>query len=440
MALSSLLPVGIVFLLIALNGLFVAAEFAIVGVSRAELARGGRERRHAVRLARSILRDPQRQDRFIATAQLGITAASLALGMYGEHVLAGWIAARLEAWGPSGWIAAHSIASVLAITFLTYAHIVLGEMVPKSVALQRARDTVLWIAPVMRVIQLAVYPFVIALNGLGNGVLRLFGVNRAERGRDQFRTPEDIAFIVQESEAGGLLRREAAQVVGELLEFGDLSAEMVMVPRVRVVGIPLGATADTLASLLQEHPHTRYPVYDDTLDHIIGALHVRDILDICESNEPVAPRHVRPVPFVPGSARVDRVLGAMRELRVQLAVVMDEHGGTAGIMSLEDLFEEVIGEISERAGDLGEIVRGPAGTLLVDGNVRLEELGEALGVVLEHEEIDTVSGLILELLGRPAVLGDKARYEEASFEVVAVHERGVRQCRVALANGQDVKP
>ncbi|HEX6559279.1 MAG TPA: hemolysin family protein [Longimicrobiales bacterium] len=440
MTLSSLLPAVIILLLIALNGLFVAAEFAIVGVSRAELARAGRERRHAVRLARSILRDPRRQDRFIATAQLGITAASLGLGMYGEHVLAGWMVTRLEAWGTSGIIAAHSVASVLAVTVLTYAHIVLGEMVPKSVALQRARATVLWIAPIMQVVQLVVYPFVVALNGLGNAVLKVFGVNRTKDGRDQFRTPEEIAFVVQESQAGGLLRHEAAQVVGELLEFGDLTAEMVMVPRVRVMGIPVGATAELLASVLQDSPHTRYPVYDGTLDRIIGALHVRDILDICESNQPVAARHGRPVPFVPGSARVDRVLAAMRDQRAQLAVVMDEHGGTAGIVSLEDLFEEVIGDITERSAELGEIVREPAGTLLVDGGLRLEELGDALGVVLQHAEIDTVSGLILELLGRPAAPGDTVLYEEASFAVVTVHERGVRQCRVTLAAGHGLEP
>lgn len=432
MSWSSLLPVGIILLLIALNGLFVAAEFAIVGVSRAELARAGRERRRAVRLARWILRDPRRQDRFIATAQLGITVASLGLGMYGEHVLAEWIAARLEWWGNPRWLAAHSLASILAITVLTYAHIVLGEMVPKSVALHRARDTVLWIAPVIRVIQLAVYPLVIGLNGLGNAVLRVVGIDRARARLEQYRTPEEIAFIVQESQAGGLLRREAAQVVSELLQFGDLTAEAVMVPRVRVTGVPSGATPEMLSSLLQKQPHTRYPVYDVTLDHVIGSLHVRDILGLWETRQNVEPHHVRAVPFVPGTAHMDRVLSAMREKRAQMAVVMDEHGGTAGIVTIDDLFEEVIGDIGQRAGEVPQLVREANGKLLVDGGVRLEEVGDALGIVLEHEDLDTVSGLILELLGRPAVPGDTVSYEEARFEVVNVHERGVRRCRVGL--------
>ena len=432
MSWSSLVPASIVLLLIALNGLFVAAEFAIVGVSRAELARAGRERRRAVRLARWILRDPRRQDRFIATAQLGITVASLGLGMYGEHVLAEWIAARLAWWGNPRWLAAHSLASILAITALTYAHIVLGEMVPKSVALHRARDTVLWIAPVIRVIQLAFYPLVIGLNGLGNAVLRIFGIDRARPRLEQYRTPEEIAFIVQESQAGGLLRREAAHVVNELLQFGDLTADAVMVPRVRVTGVARGATPEMLSSMLQQKPHTRYPVYDGTLDHILGSLHVRDILGLCEASVNVAAQHVRTVPFVPGTAHMDHVLSAMREKRAQMAVVMDEHGGTAGIITIDDLFEEVIGDIGLRAGEVPEIVREANGKLLVDGSVRLEEIGDALGVVLEHEDLDTVSGLILELLGRPAVPGDTVTYEEARFEVLDVFERGVRRCRVEL--------
>lgn len=435
MSWSSLIPIGIVFLLIALNGLFVAAEFAIVGVSRAELARAGRERRHAVRLARSILRDPQRQDRFIATAQLGITAASLGLGMYGEHVLAEWIYTRLDALGSPSWLAAHSVASALAITILTYGHIVIGEMVPKSLALQRARDTVLWIAPIMRVIQLALYPFIIALNGLGNGLLRLVGVNRAQAGMEHYQTPEEIAFIVQESQAGGLLRREAAHVVNELLQFGELTADAVMVPRVRICGIPAGVGPEFMTALLRDDPHTRYPVYEGSLDSIIGSLHVRDLLNLHEKNELVGAQHVRPVPFVPGTARVDRVLAAMREKRAQLAVVMDEHGGTAGIITLEDLFEEVIGDITERTGEAPYIDREADGTLLVDGSVRLDEVGEALGVVIEHDAIDSVSGMVLELLGRPPVVGDTVRYEEAMFTVVDVHERGVRSCRVTLIAG-----
>ena len=426
-----IVPILIITLLIALNGLFVAAEFAIVGVSRAELANTRRERRSSVRLARWILGDPRRQDRFIATAQLGITAASLGLGMYGEHVVAGWILNALEQRGWFSLAAAHTVASILSITVLTYFHIVLGEMVPKSLALSHARRTVVWIAPIVRAVQLVFYPLVAALNGLGNGLLALFGVQRT-RGMEHYRTPEDIAYIVRESEAGGLLRKESAQVVNELLDFGDLTAGEVMVPRVHVVGIPLGATTETLRAVLRSAPHTRYPVFEGTLDNIAGSIHVREFLRTMRGREDAISREtVRPVPFVPETARMDKVLGAMRELRSQLAIVMDEHGGTSGIITMEDLFEEVVGDITEKPGEVPHIIHNADGSVRADGAARLEDVGAELGVVLEHEEVATVSGLVLAMLSRPPHVGDVVVYDHVRFEVLAVRGHGVGSCRAA---------
>src|SRR5215217_6391488 len=194
-----LLPTLIVALLLALNALFVAAEFAIVGVSRPVIERRAEDGEWRARLVVRVLRDPGEQDRFIATAQLGITLASLGLGMYGEHLLAGWLSERLGVLGAGRWIAAHTLGSVLAVAILTYFHIVLGEMVPKSIALQHAERSVLWIAPVMRVFQLAALPLVIVLNGVGNAVLRLVGVRRDRVHDEQYRTPEELAYLVHES-------------------------------------------------------------------------------------------------------------------------------------------------------------------------------------------------------------------------------------------------
>lgn len=424
-----IMPLVIIAALIALNGLFVAAEFAIVGVSRAELANARRERRSSVRLARWIIGDPTRQDRFIATAQLGITVASLGLGMYGEHVVAEWILQSIENRGWVSLAAAHTVASILSITILTYFHIVLGEMVPKSLALLHARSTVLWIAPIVRMIQLAVYPFVLMLNGLGNGLLRIFGVKRTHSS-EHYRTAEEIAYIVEESQAGGLLRKESAHVVNELLDFGDLSAGEVMVPRVHVVGIPLGADAKSAYAVLRSAPHTRFPVFEDSIDHIVGLVHVREFLRK-EGDDFVINRELlRPVPFVPETARMDKVLAAMREQHAQLAVVMDEHGGTAGIITMEDLFEEVVGDITEKPGEIPQIVLETEGVLRVDGAARLEDVGAEFDIVLEHEEVSSVSGLVLALLSRPPQVGDAVAYENVRIEVVAVRGHGVGAARV----------
>lgn len=426
-----LLPVAIIAALIIVNGLFVAAEFAIVGVSRAEIEQGARNGEPGAGLVQWVLSDAQRQDRFIATAQLGITAASLGLGMYGEHILAEWIAAGLEGWGAGRWIAAHTVASVLAITILTYFHIVVGEMLPKSLALQHAHRSAVTIAPIMRGVQLAFYPLVVTLNGIGNALLRLVGIDRAHANVETYRTPDEIAYILRESEAGGVLRREAAEVMQELLEFGDLTAAEVMVPRVRIVGVPVDATAEQLRQILRSAPHTRYPVYERSMDSIVGVLHVREILRQIRDGGPLSGYRTQQVPFVPETASLDAVLSAMRQGHCQLVVVMDEHGGTGGILTLEDLFEEVVGDIAELPDDTAELVPEPEGRLRAAGTARLADVGEALGKVLQNDEVDTVSGLVLSLLGRPPRVGDTVVFGGVRFEVTAVNGHGVSWVRAS---------
>ena len=426
------MTVLIIVVLILVNGLFVAAEFAIVGVSRLEVEKAVRAGNPTGRLVQYVITDPRRLDRFIATAQLGITAASLGLGMYGEQQLAHQIEEHLAWWGDDHWIAAHAIASIIAITLLTYLHIVIGEMVPKSLALNAPGRVVLWIAPIVRVLQIATYPLVVGLNGGGNKLLGLFGVRRSSATDEHYRTPEELAYIVRESQAGGMLRKASAQVVGELLEFGDRTAGEIMVPRVRVAALPIDAHLGALRTLLRTSPHTRYPVYEGTLDRIVGMLHVRDAVRSLQEGAG-APEYIRAVPHLPATATTEQLLVGMRKAGVQMAVVMDEHGGTAGIVTLEDLFEEVVGQITGRPSEVPEIVVEGPRRVRADGAVRLEEVGEALGVVLEHEDVDTVSGLVLALLGRPPEVGDRIEYDDVHFEVTAMRGNGVGRCMAWLS-------
>jgi CBS domain containing-hemolysin-like protein len=427
---AAIVPTFIVAVLILLNGLFVAAEFAIVGAPRATISRLAASGNRAARLVQRIVANAQEQDRFIATAQLGITLASLGLGMYGEHLLAGWFAVQFEALGAARWVAAHTLGSITAIAILTYFHIVVGEMVPKSLALSRAERTVLWIAPVMRVVQFALYPLVVMLNGFGNTVLRLSGIRRQGRGSEGVRTPDELAYIVRESQAGGMLRRASASIVQELLEFGDLTAEQVMVPRVQVVGLQLDATDADVRATLQRAPHSRYLVINGDLDHIAGMLHVKDLLAGRKAGATASSLPVRPVPFVPQTASTEEILAAMHSQRSQLVVVMDEHGGTSGIITLEDLIEEVVGELSEDAASVAEIRTREDGALVVAGTVRLSDAGDALGVVLEHPDVETVSGLVLGLLRRPPKVGDVVTFEEARVEVLRLRGHGVHEAAI----------
>jgi CBS domain containing-hemolysin-like protein len=422
----------IIAVLILLNGLFVAAEFAIIGAPKASIdARAARGNRLA-RAVQAILRDARRQDRYIATAQLGITLASLGLGMYGEHVLAEWIYSALGQSGAPAWLISHGLASTLSIAILTYFHIVVGEMVPKSLALQYAEPVALAITPVMTWIKYLMYPLVVGLNGIGNVGLRLIGIRRQGRGSDAFYTPEELQIIVQESEELGALRGESGQMLRELFEFGELTAGEVMVPRVRLTGIEVGASPEEVRGIMQAVPHTRYPIFQGDLDHILGVVHVKDLLRVLLGSQVIDASHARPVPMVPETAALDGVLAAMRSARTQMAIVIDEHGGTAGVVTLEDLFEEVVGEIGEDPLEPPPVYKDPQGRLRVDGTMRVEELGQQFDLDLEHEDVDSVSGLILTLLGRPAQVGDRVVYERLEFEVTAVKGHGVDECAVTL--------
>ncbi len=436
---GNLTPVVVIAILIVLNGIFVAAEFAIIGTPLASVERRAAKGHRVARLVVSILRDPRRQDQYIATAQLGITFASLGLGMYGEHILAAWFSplfAVFDTWLP---FPEHVAATVAAVALLTYLHIVLGEMVPKALALQQAERTSLWITPPIMWLKTALYPLVIGLNSLGNLILRIFGVHRHSAGHTHGHTPEELEYLIAESQEGGALRAEAGKLLQDLLRFSDLTAEEVMVPRVKVVGVPLGASSPDLVSLLRGSTYTRFPVYRKDLDEIIGVVHVKDLLPKLLNGTNVGETEVRRVPFVPHTAEVDTVLAAMRRDESQMAVVMDEYGGTAGIITAKDLLDEVVGELHEDAGP-SEIRSDAQGRLHVAGTVRLEEAGEHLGVDIKHEEVETVGGLVLLLLERPPQVGDVVTYEGLRIEVTAIEGHGVKACLIVRTHASDPAP
>ncbi len=425
-----MITILIVAALLLANALFVAAEFAIVAVPRTSVERranlGGRL---SARLL-ALLVSAQARDRFIATAQLGITVASLGLGMFGEHTLAVWLEPRLTFLGEASVISTHAAASIIAIATLTYLHIFLGEMIPKALALSHAESTARAVYWPMRVLLLTFYPFVVGLDALGALVLRAVGIRRQTHTREESYSPEELQLIVEESQMGGALGTEAGKLVRELFEFGDLTAAEVMVPRVRVVGIPVGASPADLRRFVLTHRHTRYPVFDGDLDHIVGMLHVKDLLRRLILEEHIGPSDMRTIPVVPATASLDSVLSTMQHAHAHMAVVIDEHGGTAGVLSLEDLAEEVVGEIDEGVPQSPNVVRVNEKTARVAGTLRLDELGQEFGAELQHDEVDSVSGLVMALLDRPPAVGDTVEYDHFRLTVSTVAGHAAREVLV----------
>jgi len=376
-----------------------------------------------------VLESPVRQDRYIATAQLGITISSLGLGMFGEHALAD----RIEPYfGEIPFIGAAALAGAISLAVLTVAHIVVGEMVPKGVALQRpgiVTRLTLW---PMRLVQFALFPLVWLMPAVARLVLRVFGIRRQENQHELSYSPEELQLIVEESERGGAVRAESGRILRELFEFDELAAREAMVPRVRAVGLPVGATPDQIRRVVASHRHTRYPIYDGDLDHIVGMLHVKDLLRRLLNNEPISAVDVRRIPVVPETTVLDDVLTVMQRARAHMAVVIDEHGGTAGLITLEDLFEEVVGELDEGVPTAPGLAAAGANAVRAAGTVRLDELGQHLDIEIEHPEVDSISGLVLALLGRPPVVGDVVEYRRLRFEVLSTQGLGVGEVRARL--------
>jgi len=410
--------------LLLANAVFVAGEFAIVGVPRPSIERLASLGNTLARRVLRILDSVKRRDRYLATTQIGVSLASLGLGMYGEHVVAESIAAWLEPLNVSRWVAAHTIGSVVAVAILTYAHLVIGEMVPKALALQSAERTAMLVSPAIEGIGTAVLPLVLALDALRALTVRAIGVRGEVAEEERYHSTEELQLIIQESQQEGLLRGESGTLLRELFEFGDLKAWQVMVPRVHLVAVRVGTTADELRNVVRTRPHTRFPVHTGNPDNIVGMVHIKDVLRHIVLEQPITIGDARPVPYIPATTPLDKVLAAMRRARAQMAVVMDEHGGTAGIVTIEDLFEEVVGEIDEGRGRT-PIWRDASGRLLVRGTVRLKDAGDAIGRSLEHPNVQTISGLVLALLGRPAAVGDVVNWNGVRIEVTAVSERGV---------------
>jgi CBS domain containing-hemolysin-like protein len=438
-----LLGLSAVIVLVLANGFFVAAEFAIVAVRRSRLDQLAAEGRRNAQVARDVVR---RLDRYIAACQLGITMASLGLGWIGEPALARQLEPMLQPLaGRFAWATAHGIAVGVAFTVITALHIVVGELAPKGLALQRPEGTTLWVARPLRWFYNVFRWPIGVLNGVGNAVLRVFGMHPAS-GEDMVHSAEELRLLLQASQEAGEVEPSEARIAHRAFQFADLTAGELLTPRIEIEAVPVDVTWPALLARAGSATHSRLPVYEESLDHILGALYLRDLfrllLDPAAAERFDVRALMRPVPTVPASKRADELLDEMRAARQQIAIVVDEYGGTAGIITLHDLVEGLVGRIDEEPPVAGadRPARPPRpesdGSQVFDGLTRLREFEEATGIAVPDEDrqaADTLGGLIVSKLGHLPRAGDEVEVAGRRLRVERLRRHRVAEARLLPA-------
>lgn len=495
----------IITLLIIANGIFVAAEFAIASAPRSRVQQMVEQGSLAAQYVLDTLNDNRLLNRYISTAQLGITFASLGLGMYGEHAVAELIYHELENYTWIGVATAHTLATVIAVGFLTYLHIVLGEMIPKSLALQSAAPVAVYLSGAMIWVERIFRPLTYLLNAISDRFMRLVGIPPIEASAKYFSTAE-ISYIVSESFESGLLDPDEQLFLENAIDFHERGVGQVMTPRNRLNALDVSSSLDSVIHSVCESRFSRYPVYDGDRDHIVGFFYVKDLARYlavhrpipsdAEGDSPAAPGDppgaaspstgsaltlspqpdtnghpapedarsdaarsplagpddsqqsqeqqigaqefdlralLRPAVFVPESLPLDAMLALFRKEHFQIAVVLDEYGGTAGLVTLEDLVEELIGEIQDEFDEEVPPFAEIAPDLIrVRGDLLLDELDQHFDLLFEEEDAETVNGLIMSKLGRMARPGEQITFPTCRFQVEAVEGLAIHTALLRL--------
>lgn len=423
------------FFLVFLNGFFVASEFSIVKVRETriqELVQRGAPR---ALTARSLIR---KMDEYLSATQLGITLASLGLGWIGEPAFARLFEPLFQGFGARA-VVTHSLAATCAFLLITFLHIVLGELAPKSVAIQRSEPVVLWIARPLVWFYTISYPFIWALNGTANFCLRVFGVPPVSES-EKAHSEEELRLIISYAHEKGVLGREEKTMLERVFSFADRSVHQVMLPATEVVFLDLQKSLEENLALAKEHEHTRYPLCDGSLDRVVGVVHVKDLFwKYHQAGPDFDLRSMgRPVRYVPDTKLIISLLTEFRQSRIHLAIVVDEHGAMIGIVTLEDVLEELVGEIQDEF-DLeipGAVRKIDEQHYLLPGRALLEEIEHPLEISIYDEENDTIGGHVMMLLGRTAKVGDEV-IVAGKFRVRVVGMKGMQITELLLEIPKD---
>ncbi|HEX3052162.1 MAG TPA: hemolysin family protein [Aggregatilineaceae bacterium] len=442
---DSVLGLLAVFLLVAMNGFFVAAEFSLVGARRTRITQLANEGNAGARAAESAI---EHLDSFIAATQLGITLASLGLGWIGEPAFAHLLDPVLEFLLPEEWMdaAGHTASVAVAFALVTMLHIVFGELAPKSIALNRPEGTSIivsrpttWFLRVFR-------PIIRLMNSVGNAVVRALGFEPAG-GHSQVHSAEELEMLVHSSQEAGLLQKSEEILLRRVFDFSDIEIQEVMQPRVEVDGIPIDLPLPLVLQRIAQQHHSRYPIYQDSLDNLVGILHAKDLFDTVVRQPDLLTSDgahldlktlLRDPLFVPTTVGVDKVLEQMQRTKTHIAVVMDEYGGMAGIATMEDILEELVGEVQDEFDLESEPIHRQGDMAILDGLVTLDDVIERFGNPGGNPRSQTIGGYVAERLGQIPEVKDTIPFGD--YEICVEDMDGMRVSKVRVVKRPKAAP
>jgi CBS domain containing-hemolysin-like protein len=417
--------------LVLLNGFFVAAEFAMVRVRGSQIeikAKGGSG---VAKVARGILHN---LDGYLAATQLGITIASLALGVVGEEVATNIVIRSFLAVGitlSSGFITA---SHILAFTFITILHIVFGELAPKSIAIQKSVRTVLAISLPLRFFFVFFKPLIWVLNGFANFILKLLGISTLEGG-EAHHSSEELQYLLEQGKESGALDSNEHELIQNVFDFNERVVKNIMVPRTKISGIDIKSTRQELLDMIIDEGYSRMPVFDDVIDKIIGIVHAKDILPLLARGEEIVLKNIIRKPyFIPETKKINDLMAELQQKRIQIAIVLDEFGGTAGMVTLEDIVEELVGEIQDEYDEEKPIVeKVNEREFIVNALAPIYDVNEHLPHDLpEDGDFDTVSGWLGDIFGKIPDVGEQKESNGYNITVLRKSDQNIESVKLEL--------
>lgn len=437
-----LLDVFVVAVLISFNALYVAGEFSAVSARKTRIIQMAEDGNRLAKMILPVLQDSHKLDNYIAASQVGITISSIVLGIYGEQQIAPLIEPLLERIPGLSTAAAIGISVTLVLLLLTTLQVVFGELLPKSIGLMYPERLALATAiPMKWSADYILKPLIVLLNGSGRLILRLLGI-KSEGGHAHVHSPEEIVILVSESHQGGLIDAEERRLLRNVFRVSEMTAVEIAIPRTQMITVEVNEPVEEVLRRVADSAYTRIPVYENDVDHIIGFVHLRDLFSLYRRDPQGSLRDVmRPIPFIPETVHLIEVWNTLDEEQSYLAIVFDEYGGTSGMITWEDVIEELLGELQDEFDQERELIR-PAGDgrLIVRGDMHVERINDMLDIDLPHHISHTVGGLILDELGRVPEVGDVVTVNGVKLTVEAVANNSVNSVNLVLPDDRELPP